>query len=285
MRITQQGIDEFLNGVRNREASKNTLTAYRQDITSLQKFAGGREITKEIMLQYKEHLAANYKTETANRRLRTARQFLSAGGAGAAAVKPIPVKRNLTPENLMTISDLERLLRYADKLKRPRERAIIETLAGTGIRYSELQFITYEAVKSGVTTVTNKGAVRDVPLQPVKKILMNYCREQGITSGIIFRTRNGTPVSNSQLSRKLKEIAGAARVNKKKIHCHNFRHLFSVHYLEADGNNIMELKNILGHKSLDTTSIYARLTAKQLGAKMAANSILNKIQKKKKRKT
>lgn len=279
MKITQKSIDDFLDIIRNREASRNTLTAYRQDLASLQKFAGGREVNKELMLQYKEYLAANYKTETANRRLRTARQFLFNGGAGVAAVKPVPVKRNLTPENLMSISDLERLLRYADKLERPRERAIIETLAGTGIRYNELQYITYEAVKAGVTTVTNKGAVRDVPLQPVKKILLNYCRGQGITSGIIFRTRNGTPISNSQLSRALKYIAGKARVNKKKIHCHNFRHLFSVHYLEA-GGDVTELKNILGHRSLETTSIYTRLTARQLGAKMAANNILNELRKK-----
>ncbi len=283
MKITPEGIAEFMDKVKDREVSRNTLTAYKQDLNTLLQYAGNKELTKELMLQYKEHLAANYKTETANRRLRTARQYLAMGGETAAAVKPVPVKRNLTPENLMTISDFERMIRYADKLNRPRERAIMETLAGTGIRFNELQFITLEAVKSGVTTVQNKGAVRDVPLQPVKKILINYCKEQGITSGIIFRTRHGNPISNSQLSRELKHIAGAARVSKARIHPHGFRHLFAVHYLEAGGNT-MELKNILGHQSLETTSIYTRLTAKQLGAKMAANSILNKLQKKNRKK-
>ena len=283
MKITPEGIAEFLNKVKDREVSRNTLTAYKQDLNTLLQYAGNKGITKELMLQYKEYLAANYKTETANRRLRTARQYLAMGGETAAAVKPVPVKRNLTPENLMTISDFERMIRYADKLNRPRERAIMETLAGTGIRFNELQFITLEAVKAGVTTVQNKGAVRDVPLQPVKKILTNYCKEQGITSGIIFRTRCGNPISNSQLSRELKRIAGAARVSKARIHPHGFRHLFAVHYLEAGGNT-MELKNILGHQSLETTSIYTRLTAKQLGAKMAANSILNTLQKKNRKK-
>ncbi len=283
MKITPERITEFLEMVKDREVSKNTLTAYRQDLNALLQYAGNKGITKDLMLQYKEYLAANYKTETANRRLRTARQFLSMDGETAAAVKPVPVKRNLTPENLMTLSDFERMLRYADKLNRPRERAIMETLAGTGIRFNELQFITLEAVKAGVTTVQNKGAVRDVPLQPVKKILTAYCKEQGITSGIIFRTRCGNPISNSQLSRELKRIAGAARVSKARIHPHGFRHLFAVNYLESGGNT-MELKNILGHQSLETTSIYTRLTAKQLGAKMAANSILNKVRKKTRKK-
>lgn len=281
MKITKEKIADFLKNVMEREASKNTLTAYKQDLNFLLLYAGDSELTKDFMMQYKEHLARAYKTETANRRLRTARQFLVMGGEAAAAVKPIPVKRNLTPENIMTLSDFERMLRYADKLNRPRERAIMETLAGTGIRFNELQYITLEAVKAGVTTVTNKGAVRDVPLQPVKKILLAYCKEHGIIGGAIFRTRYGNPISNSQLSRELKKIAGAARVSKARIHPHGFRHLFAVNYLES-GGDVMELKNILGHQSLDTTSIYTRLTAKQLGAKMTANSILNKIQKKRK---
>lgn len=279
MRITAEAIAEFMESVRQREVSKNTLTAYEQDLNFLRMYAGDKELTKDFMMQYKEHLAKCYKTETANRRLRTARQFLRKSGAGDIAVKPVTVKRNLTPENLMTVSDLERMLRYADKLKRPQAKAIMETLAGTGIRFNELQFVTVETVRAGVTTVTNKGAIRDVPLQPVKKLLQNYCKEQGITSGVIFRTRYGNPISNSQLSRELKHIAGQARVSKARIHPHAFRHLFAVHYLES-GGDVMELKNILGHQSLETTSIYTRLTAKQLGAKMQAHNVLNKIQKK-----
>ncbi len=283
MKITREAITDFLGMIQQREVSRNTMTAYKQDLNALLQYAGDRELTKETMLQYKEYLASHYKTETANRRLRTARQFLNMGGQVSSAVKPIPVKRNLTPENLMTLSDFERMLRYADKLNRPRERAIMETLVGTGIRFNELQFITYEAVKTGVVTVQNKGAVRDVPLQPVKKILLNYCKENGITTGVIFRTRYGNPISNSQLSRELKKIAGAGRVSKARIHPHGFRHLFAVNYLESGGNT-MELKNILGHQSLETTSIYTRLTAKQLGAKMTATSILNKLKKKTRKK-
>lgn len=279
MKITDAMIQKFLKAAGEKEVRPNTLTAYEQDLNFLRMFAGERELTKDLMIQYKEHLSKCYKTETANRRLRTARQFLRQNGEPDAAVKPVPVKRNLTPENLMTVSDFERMIRYADKLHRPRERAIMETLAATGIRFNELQFLTVEALQAGAMTVQNKGAIRDVPLLPVKKLLTAYCKEQGIKAGRIFATRNGTPITNSQLSRELKAIAGAARVNKKRIHPHGFRHLFAVHYLES-GGDVMELKNILGHQSLDTTSIYTRLNAKQLGAKMSEHSILNKLQKK-----
>ena len=232
------------------------------------------------MIDYKEYLTANYKTETSNRRLRTARLFLKENGKQEAVVKPVPVKRNFTPEDIMTVSDFDRMLRYADKLGRTREKVIMQVLAGTGIRFNELQFVTVETVKAGFMTVINKGSIRDIPLAPVKKILQTYCKEQGIREGVIFRTRFDNPISNSQLSRELKYIAGQARVNKKHIHPHSFRHLFAVYYLDQ-GGDVMELKNILGHRSLETTSIYTRLTAKQLGQKMQQNSLLNRKTRKK----
>ena len=123
MKITDAMIQKFLKAAGEKEVRPNTLTAYEQDLNFLRMFAGERELTKDLMIQYKEHLSKCYKTETANRRLRTARQFLRQNGEPDAAVKPVPVKRNLTPENLMTVSDFERMIRYADKLDRPRERA------------------------------------------------------------------------------------------------------------------------------------------------------------------
>ena len=128
--------------------------------------------------------------------------------------------------------------------------------------------------------VTNKGSIRDIPLAPVKKILQTYCKENNITSGTIFQTCHGNPISNSQLSRALKHIAGMARVSKKRIHPHAFRHLFAVYYLEH--GDVMELQNILGHRSLETTSIYTRMNATQLGKKMQQNSLLNRKKTKRK---
>ena len=278
MIITHDHVETFLEAWRQKEVAENTIKTYRGDLAALILFLDGREVTKDIMIDYKAQLQDGKKPETANHRLRTANllfRFLKLDGCN---VKPVRVKQNLTPENLMTVSDLERLLRYAAKRKRPQLYAMIETLVATGIRFSELRHITVEALKRGKATVDNKGTVRDVPLAAVKKELTSFCREQHITSGIIFRTRNGTPISNSQASRDLKRVAGAARVNKAKIHPHAFRHLFAINFL-ASGGNVMDLKNILGHKSLDTTSIYTRVTPKQLGAHMAATSILKKIKR------
>jgi integrase/recombinase XerD len=266
----------FLTAYREKEVAINTIKTYRGDLNALLHFIGSRELSKETMIEYKAHLAGKYKPETSNHRLRTANLFVKFLGRQECSVKPIPVKRNLTPENLMALSDFERMLRYAAKRNRPRTYAIMETLAGTGIRFAELKFITVETLRAGKATVTNKNVVRDVPLAAVKKELTAYCKENRITQGVIFKTRNGTPISNSQVARDLKKIAGAARVNKAKIHPHAFRHLFAINFL-ASGGELTDLQNILGHKSLDTTSIYTRVTAKKLGQEMAATSILKKI--------
>ena len=160
MKITNDFIKEFLLVEVEKEVRPNTLKAYKADLECLQAFMDGRDVTKKLMMEYKEHLSQNYRTETANRRLRTARQLLTMNGLQDAVVKPIPVKRNLTPGNLMTVSDFDRMLRYADKLNRPREKVIMEVIAGTGIRFNELQFLTVETLKAGVMTVTNKGSIR-----------------------------------------------------------------------------------------------------------------------------
>lgn len=279
MVITEDLINQFIKAWQSKEVAANTVKSYAGDLKALCIYMDGKEVTRDKMLEYKTYLAGKYKTETANHRLRTANLFYKFSHFDGMEVKPVPVKRNLTPDNLMNISDLDRVLRYADKRNRQQTYAIIETLVGTGIRFSELKYITVEAVKAGKATVENKGAIRDVPLAAVKKILLTYCQDHSIKTGIIFRTRNGTPISNSQLSRDLKSIAGHARVNKKKIHPHAFRHLFAINFLQS-GGVLTALKDILGHKSLDTTSIYTRTTAKQLGQEMAATSILKHIKQK-----
>ena len=146
MIITHDHVETFLEAWRQKEVAENTIKTYRGDLAALILFLDGREVTKDIMIDYKAQLQDGKKPETANHRLRTANllfRFLKLDGCN---VKPVRVKQNLTPENLMTASDLERMLRYAAKRNRPRLYVMMETLVATGIRFSELKFITVEAL-------------------------------------------------------------------------------------------------------------------------------------------
>lgn len=278
--ITPETIKEFseariaIAASKEKELSPGTINAYRIDLTVLEKFLDGEPVTREKMKSYREYLEAHYKPETTNHKIRTANMYLRWAGIDAT-IQNIRLVRNATFENVMTPADLRRMLRYADKLGDIRTKAIMETLVGTGIRIGELKFFTVEAVKEKHVIVDNKGSRRNIAMpKQVVQLLKRYCKAAGITSGVIFRTKRGKPITNSQLWVSLKRIAGAARVKKSKIHAHSFRHLFAINYLNR-GGNILDLKEILGHKSLETTTIYTRTTTKELRRKMSETCILD----------
>ena len=145
---------------------------------------------------------------------------------------------------------------------------LMQTLAETGVRISELQHITVEAVKKGYTVFDSKGTVERTAFinKRLKKELMNYCKEYNITNGIIFKSKNGKPLDKAYIYKELQYIGGQARVRKSKVHAHSFRHLFANNYLSKANHNLVDLKNLLGHKSITTTQIYLQKSTKDLRA-------------------
>lgn len=278
--ITPETIKEFseariaIAASKDKELSQGTLKSYRVDLTTLEDFLAGEPVTRERMKSYRDYLEAHYKPESTNHKIRTANMYLRWAGIDAT-IQNIRLVRDATFENVMTPADLRRMLRYADKLGDIRTKAIMETLVGTGIRIGELKFFTVDAVKEKHVIVDNKGSRRNIAIpKQVIQLLKQYCKKAGITSGVIFRTKRGKPISNPQLWRSMQKIAGAARVKKSKIHAHSFRHLFAINYLNR-GGNILDLKEILGHRSLETTTIYTRTTTKELRRKMSETCILD----------
>lgn len=278
--ITPETIKEFseariaIAASKDKELSQGTLKSYRVDLTTLEDFLAGEPVTREKMKAYRDYLEAHYKPESTNHKIRTANMYLRWAGIDAI-IQNIRLVRDATFENVMTPADLRRMLRYADKLGDFRTKAIMETLVGTGIRIGELKFFTVDAVKEKHVIVDNKGSRRNIAIpKQVIQLLKQYCKKAGITSGVIFRTKRGKPISNPQLWRSMQKIAGAARVKKSKIHAHSFRHLFAINYLNR-GGNILDLKEILGHRSLETTTIYTRTTTKELRRKMSETCILD----------
>jgi site-specific recombinase XerD len=280
--ITPETIKEFseariaIAASKDKELSQGTLKSYRVDLTTLEDFLAGEPVTREKMKAYRDYLEAHYKPESTNHKIRTANMYLRWAGIDAT-IQNIRLVRDATFENVMTPADLRRMLRYADKLGDIRTKAIMETLVGTGIRIGELKFFTVDAVKEKHVIVDNKGSRRSIAIpKQVIQLLKQYCKKAGITSGVIFRTKRGKPISNPQLWRSMQKISGAARVKKSKIHAHSFRHLFAINYLNR-GGNILDLKEILGHRSLETTTIYTRTTTKELRRKMSETCILDEM--------
>ena len=173
-------------------------------------------------------------------------------------VKSLKVQQQVfcPEEKELTKAEYERLCRTAERKQNERLYLILQTICGTGIRVSELQFITVEAVRKGEATVSLKGKTRSIFIvRDLQKKLLRYISEQKIATGTIFVTRTGKPISRTNIWREMKSLCIEAEVNPEKVFPHNLRHLFArVFYgIEKD---IAKLADILGHSSINTTRIY-----------------------------
>ena len=257
--LTSEAIDCFKKHLREEEKSENTIEKYLRDVRAFAEYLKSAEITKEAVIAYKNKLLSeNYAVRSINSMLASLNNLFVFLGWADCRVKSIKVQRQIycSEEKELTKAEYIRLVHTAKQKGNERLNLILQTICGTGIRVSELQFITVEAVKNGEAVVSLKGKTRSVFIvKELKKKLLRYASEQRITSGTIFITRTGRPMSRTNIWREMKGLCEQAGVNPQKVFPHNLRHLFArVFYgIEKD---IAKLADILGHSSINTTRIY-----------------------------
>lgn len=252
------------------EDEENTIKQYEGYLLEFVNWADVKsknDITKEKLIDFKAYMQEKYKVNTVNIKITVINSFLNfLGFNDEYKLDQLKQQQKATIENVLSLTDYERLLRIADRKSKIRTKLIMKTLAETGIRISELQYITVQAVKKGVAVFDSKGTVERKAFinKKLQKELLKYCKEKNIVTGMIFVSRNGNPLDEAYIYKEIQYVAGQARVNKKKAHPHSFRHLFAKNYIQVSTNNIVDLKNLLGHKSLSTTEIYLQKSEKEL---------------------
>ena len=256
--LTSTEIERFRNYLREEEKSKNTIEKYIRDVTAFSEFCDGTT-TKDTVITYKQSLIdGGYAVRSINSMLASLNSLFSFLGWCELRVKSLKVQQQVfcPEEKELTRAEYERLCRTAERKQNERLYLILQTICGTGIRVSELQFITVEAVRKGEAMVSLKGKTRSIFIvRDLKKKLLRYISEQKITTGSVFVTRTGKPLSRTNIWREMKSLCIEAEVNPEKVFPHNLRHLFArVFYgIEKD---IAKLADILGHSSINTTRIY-----------------------------
>lgn len=257
--LTENRIADFSAYLRSEEKSENTVEKYLRDVQAFAEYLGGAEITKGKVIAYKSRLLAeNYAVRSINSMLASLNSLFSFLGWSDCKVKSIKLQRQIycPEEKELTKAEYMRLVNAAKQKGNERLNLILQTICGTGIRVSELQYITVEAAKRGEAVVSLKGKTRSVFLvKELRKKLLRYAAEQNIQSGAIFITRTGKPMSRTNIWREMKGLCEQAEVNPQKVFPHNLRHLFArVFYgIEKD---LAKLADILGHSSINTTRIY-----------------------------
>ena len=268
--MIEDNIKEYKDSLKLSEKEENTINQYEGYLKEFIEYANIKrkeDITKEKLIEFKEYMQEKYKTNTINIKITVINAFITFIGLDSSyKLKHLKKQQKATLENVLTQTDYERLLRIAKVKNKKVMYYIMETLAETGIRISELEHITVEAVKKGETVFDSKGTVERKAFinKKLQKELLKYCKEEGIKTGIIFKSRNGNPLDSAYIYKEIQWIAGQARIKKSKAHPHSFRHLFAKNYLSKPGHNIADLKNILGHKNISTTEIYLQKRTREL---------------------
>lgn len=251
-------LQEFAQYLASEERSPLTQEKYLRDIRKFLAWAGGREITKPLVLAYKGELAAGYAPASVNSMLSSLNRYLSFIGMEQCRVRSLKYQREVfcPEEKELTRQEYQRLLKAAEGDQRL--WLLMQTICATGIRVSEHRYVTVEAARRGSATVRGKGKLRTV-LIPRKlcAALLRYCRQRGICSGSIFLTAGGAPLDRSRIWAMMKGLCRGAGVSPKKVFPHNLRHLFARVYYSTQ-KDIVRLADILGHSSINTTRIYTR---------------------------
>ena len=258
-KITETIIGLFQQKLTEEEKSDATKEKYLRDIRVFTEYCGEKELTKETVVSYKQKLIENgYAVRSVNSVIASLNSFFAFLGRHDLRVKSLKIQQQIfcPEEKELKREEYKRLCQTAKTMKKDRLNLILQTICGTGIRVSELRFITAEAVRHGAATVSLKGKTRTVFLvKSLQKKLLDFIRKKKIRTGPVFMTRHGNPISRTEIWREMKRLCKGANVDPRKVFPHNLRHLFArVFYgIEKD---IAKLADILGHSSIDTTRLY-----------------------------
>ncbi len=257
--ITNKIIQQFEKHLRMEEKSQNTIDKYIRDVNAFAEYLCGKAVSKEIAIAYKQHLQnRGYAVRSINSIIASVNALFGFIGLYDCRLKSLKLQRQIfcPEEKELTKAEYTRLINAAKSKGNERLNLVIQTICGTGIRVSELQFITVEAVQEGEATVSLKGKTRTVFIvKELKKKLLRYIAEQKITEGAVFITRTGKPISRTNIWREMKALCEQADVNPNKVFPHNLRHLFARTFYGIE-KDIAKLADILGHSSINTTRIY-----------------------------
>ncbi len=261
-KITFEIIEQFTEHLNSEEKARATVGKYIRDVAEFQAWLGERELCKTAVLAYKSHLCDRYAPSSVNAALSSLNSFFNYMQWYDLRVKSLKIQRQIfaSADKELTKAEYERLLMAAKHKRNERLYLLMQTICSTGIRVSEVRYITVEAVTRAVADINCKGKHRQVFLpRQLCKILKQYIKEQKIKSGAVFVTKKGNPLDRSNIWSDMKRLCRAANVSESKVFPHNLRHLFARTYYSLQ-KDIVRLADILGHASVNTTRIYTMET-------------------------
>ena len=264
----------------------NSRDAYRRDVGKLLSFLAGEDIAPEeatlenLRIYIGEHNDLGIAARSRSRIISGIRSFfhyLSVENyidSNPCELLETPFLGYHLPE-VLTLDEINDMVAAInpDKAEAQRDRAIIETLYGCGLRVSELVDLEMSKIytEEGYLVVRGKGnKERMVPMSEVSIHEINryleefrsYLNVKPDCANILFLNRRGGKLTRVRIFQIIKDLAEAAGI-RKNISPHTLRHSFATHLLEG-GANLRAIQQMLGHESITTTQIYIHLDRSSL---------------------
>lgn len=279
-KIEESQIIAFKNFLIEQERSEATIKKYVRDIYKFYNYLGTEKlINKKVLLEYKKSLSSKYKQTSINSMLVAVHTFLDFSGLGNYKVKIYRIQKRVFCDKSkeLTKQEYNRLLEVAKRKEDERLYLLIQSICATGIRVSEHQFITVEAIKAGRAIVENKGKVREIYFtKELRCKLLSYCKKKRIETGCIFRTNQGKPIDRSNIWKMMKSLCLSANVDEQKVFPHNLRHLFAFTYYSLE-KDLVKLAGILGHSCIETTRVYTMCSGLTCEKSLAKLNLVNVV--------
>lgn len=257
-RCTGESLDTFREHLKGRDMKPNTIEKYIRDVRKFLAYLGGGVLDHAAVAGYRDYLLSRYKDTSANSMLAALNGYLKYIGRKECCIRLLRIQRQLFLDETkeLTRYEYELLVAQAEREGNRRLSCILQTLGSTGIRVSELTFITVEALGQKSACIHSKGKIRHILLpDTLVDMLTEYCRQAGRRSGCIFVTRTGRPMDRRNIWSSMKALCHRAGVNPSKVYPHNLRHLFARCFYEKE-KDIVRLADYLGHSSVETTRRY-----------------------------
>lgn len=254
--ITNEIIKNFELYLYEEERSKNTIEKYLRDVRAFYRYCGNERLQKATVVEYKKLLCDTYAPKSVNSILSSLNALFVFMNWYDLKVKTLKIQRRIfaDKEKELTKAEYERLLKAAKNNRRL--YLVMQTICSTGIRVSELKFITAESLKCGQANIDCKGKRRIVFLpKQLCKMLREYVGTKNTKTGPVFTTRNDKPLDRSNIWSAMKKLCKKAGVSERKVFPHNLRHLFARTFYSVQ-KDVVRLADILGHSSIETTRIY-----------------------------
>ncbi len=256
--ITSKIIKDFKLYLYEEERSDNTIEKYMRDVRFFCEWLQNRSIDKSVVIEYKKELCKRYAVKSVNSMLSSVNAFFVFMGWYDLKVKTLKIQRRIFADESKELSkaEYERLLSAAQNKKNERLYYLMQTIASTGLRVSEIKYVTCEAVRQGKAVINCKGKIRQIFLpKKLCQMLKRYIKSENIKGGSVFVTKNGRPLDRCAIWKMLKNLCESANVDKSKVFPHNLRHLFARTFYSLQ-KDIVRLADILGHSSVETTRLY-----------------------------